>query len=258
MQTFGKSIMSIGKRELDKLVPEDFREFIDWEVWRSYFPLPSADYSLEGVPCLDFMFDVFAVVEIRVWLKPGRRTFGGYSFKLPWKQEKGHSVLVQEPGFLGYHYLVVKPSDFGGNVPWQSIPLVLLKGLLNGEAKPAGTTVSAAWDSAISYKVPKFKEEVLIPDRFASYLREIKGIDQMVTMGIISEKVGGIVKSELFQLKAGEEASPLEDKIKWRDSKKTKVFQLFSEGKRPGDADVKKLGLKPKTVYRYYQEWKRL
>lgn len=40
-------------------------------------------------------------------------------------------------------------------------------------------------------------------------------------------------------------------------SKKSKAFQLFGEGKRPSDPEVKAIGLKPKTTYNYYQEWKK-
>lgn len=35
------------------------------------------------------------------------------------------------------------------------------------------------------------------------------------------------------------------------------AFELFGEGKRPSDEAVKALGLKSKTTYNYYQEWKK-
>ena len=40
-------------------------------------------------------------------------------------------------------------------------------------------------------------------------------------------------------------------------SKKQKAFELFSQGKRPSDPEVKSLGLKSKSLYNYYQEWKK-
>lgn len=40
-------------------------------------------------------------------------------------------------------------------------------------------------------------------------------------------------------------------------SKKEQTFALFDQGKRPGDQEVKSLGLNPKTTYNYYQEWKK-
>jgi len=238
-------------------VCNDFRQFIDGKYLRSYFLLLSAEYSLDGTPCLGFMFEVFAVVEIRVSLKPGKKTFGGYTFSLPWREEKGYSILLQEPELLGYHYFILAPEDLGGYVSWETIPLVLLKGLLNGEIKPVGITISAALDDIITYKVPKFKEEVNIPDSFASYLRGIGSIDEMVSMGIMTEKVGNIVKSELGELKVEQKASLSEEKVKQRDSKKAKAFQLFGEGKRPSDSEVKSLGIKPNSTYRYYQQWKK-
>ena len=39
-------------------------------------------------------------------------------------------------------------------------------------------------------------------------------------------------------------------------SKKQQAFELFSQGKRPSDPEVKSLGLKSKSLYNYYQEFK--
>jgi len=39
-------------------------------------------------------------------------------------------------------------------------------------------------------------------------------------------------------------------------SKKSKAFELFDQGLRPSSPEVKALGLKPKSVYNYYQLWK--
>ncbi len=146
-------------------------------------------------------------------------------------------------------------EDLGGYVFWQSIPLVLLRGLLSGETKPNETTISAASDGMITYKIQKFKEEVTIPDSFASYLRDIGNIDEMVSMGIMTDKVADIVKSESGGLEVEQKASLSEEK--GRDSKKARAFQLFSQGRRPSDPEVQALGLKTETTYRYHQEWKR-
>ncbi len=40
-------------------------------------------------------------------------------------------------------------------------------------------------------------------------------------------------------------------------SKKAKAFELFGQGKRPSDQEIKALGLSPKTRYNYFQEWKK-
>ncbi|MDH4292294.1 MAG: hypothetical protein OEV56_06780, partial [Dehalococcoidia bacterium] len=50
---------------------------------------------------------------------------------------------------------------------------------------------------------------------------------------------------------------PAREKAVRRDSMKERVFRLFDEGKRPGDPEVKALGIKPNSAYRYYQEWKK-
>lgn len=39
-------------------------------------------------------------------------------------------------------------------------------------------------------------------------------------------------------------------------SKKENVFVLFDQGKRPSDPEVKELGIKSATLYRYFQSWK--
>ena len=253
--SFDGTLVSIANKKLEQLIPNDLRQFIDIpsQYYRIYFPLPSTNYSFEGIACLDFCFDIFATAYAEIWLKPVQKTFSGYAFNLPVMEGGSGSAPLEKPKFLGYYYLVLTPKDLGGYVPWQSIPLVLLGGLLNGETKPAGVTISAASDSVITYKIPKFKEEAAIPDSFARYLRGIGTIEEMVARGIITEKVASIVKSELGEQKA----SPL-DNMKSRNSKKAKAFQLFSEGKRPSDSEVKTLGIKPESAYRYYQQWKKL
>jgi hypothetical protein len=253
-QDFDKTIVDISRKKLDEIVSSDFRQFIDGECCRSYFLLPSAEYSFKGVPCLDFMFDVFAVVETRVWLKPGQKNFGDYIFKLPWREENNCSVLLQEPEFLGYDYLVLAPEDLGGYVFWESIPLVLLKGLLNGETKTSGFTITAAADGMITYKIPQFKEVVNIPDDFAGYLRSIGSIDEMVSMGILTQKIAGIVKSESGKPEVEQKASLSEEK--GRDSKKARAFQLFSQGKGPSSPEVKALELHKSTRFKYYNQYR--
>ncbi len=181
------------------------------------------------------MFQVFAVVETRIWFKPESKNFG-----------------LKEPEFLGYDYFLLRPENLGGYSFWQVIPLVLLKGLLNGETKPNGTIISAASDESTTYKISESKEEVDIPDKFADYLKTIGSFDGMLNMGIMNEKVGSVVRSlDGQKLESSEELKRLK-------SNKTKAFELFNEGKRPSDSEVKALGIKPTSAYRYYQEWKRL
>jgi len=44
---------------------------------------------------------------------------------------------------------------------------------------------------------------------------------------------------------------------KRKDTKKAQAFELFNEGKRPSDFEVKSLGIKPNSAYRYYQHWEK-
>ena len=255
-QDFDKTLVEISRKKVEELVSTDFLPFIASRFWRSFFLLPSAYYILEEVPCLSFIFDVFAVVEIGVCLKPGQMEFDGYVFGLPWKDEKGNSS-IETPEFLGYHHVVLTPEELGGWSFWQSIPLVLLKGLLNSETRPNGTVIILASDDDMTYKVKGFEEEVEIPTQFAEYLNRIGSIDEMVGMGIITEKVGNIVKTALSEMEVERKIPPPRERGRRRYSMKERAFQLFGEDKRPGDPEVKSLGIKPNTAYRYYQEWKK-
>jgi hypothetical protein len=112
---------------------------------------------------------------------------------------------------------------------------------------------SAATDGMITYKIPKFKEEVNILDNFAGYLRSIGSIDEMVSMGIMTQKVASIAKSESGELEVEQKASL--SKEKGGDSKKARAFQLFGQGKGPSSPEVKTLGLHKSTRFKYYNQY---
>jgi len=135
--------------------------------------------------------------------------------------------------------------------------LVLLRGLLSGETRPSGTVITSASNDEMTYKVEGFKEQVEIPTQFAEYLEQIGSIDRMVDVGIMSKKVGTIVQTALAELVTKRGAPPAKEKSGKTNSVKDRVFHLFDKGKRPGDTEVKSLGIKPNTAYRYYQEWKK-
>lgn len=96
-----------------------------------------------------------------------------------------------------------------------------------------------------------------MPDKFAACLKSIGSMDKMIDMGIMTEKVGNIVKAAVGELEVEPKIPPATEKTGRRDSIKEKAFRLFDGGKRPGDPDVKALGIKPNTAYRYYQDWKK-
>jgi hypothetical protein len=253
-QDFDNILVGISSNKAEELVSNDFRPFIASECWRSFVLLPSADYILEEVPCLGFIFDVFAVVKTGVWLKPGQKMCNGHVFDFPWEKENSP---VEKQEFLGYHHFVLTPEELGGRSFWQIIPLVLLKGLLSGETRPSGTVIVSASADDVTYEIEGFGEEVEIPTQFAEYLERIGSIDEMVSMGIMTKKVGDIVKAVLSEMEPKPKMSPAREKERRRGSMKEKAFHLFDQDKRPGDAEIKSLGIKPNTAYRYYQEWKK-
>jgi len=55
-----------------------------------------------------------------------------------------------------------------------------------------------------------------------------------------------------------EPLQPISINHKESKSKKAQAFQLFNADKRPSDSEVKSLGIKPETAYRYYQDWKKI
>lgn len=252
-------LVNIANKQLERLFSEDLRQFVilPSRYYRRYYPLPSASYSHEEVPCLDFSFDIFAAIGAEVWLKPGKKSFDGFEFSLPSIEGKNGLSLLKSPRFLGYYYSSSGPEELSAHVFWKGIPLVLLKGLLNGEIRPEGTTISAASDEGITYRIPKVESEITIPNAFADYLRAISTIDQMVSMNILTKRVASIVKSELNEITQERDVSSSEERVKRHDTKKTRVCQLFDRGKRPGDPQVKAFGIKPNTAYRYYQDWKK-
>lgn len=252
-------LVSTANAKLKQLCSEDLREFIVFptQYYRIYFPLPSASYNCEEVPSLDFNFEIFAAAYAEVWLKPGKKTFDGFEFPLPWIEEKNNLALLHKPKFLGYFYLILRPEDIGGQVFWESIPLALLKGLLNGEIRSEGATISAASGEQVIYRIPKVEDKIAIPNSFAGYLKTIGTIDRMVDVDIMSKKVASIVIAELNGLKMEQEIPSPEGKVKREDTRKARAFQLFSQGKRPSDPEVKGLGIKPGSAYRYYQAWKK-
>lgn len=212
------TIDSIVRVRLDRLVPGDFSKFIYSECQTYCFLLPLADYSFDGLPCLKFSFEAFAVVETKICLKPGQKSFSDYTFDLPWREEKGYSVLLRKPEFLGYHYLMLTPANLG-RIFWQTIPLVLIQGMMNGDMEPDRTTISEASEIGMTYRVNNFTEEVYIPVVFADYLQEIGTIEYMNTIGILNEQVAKVVESKLNQMRAEQNTEPIlsEQAVGFRD-----------------------------------------
>lgn len=254
-----RTLVSVANRRLGRLLSNDLPHFIPLpsRYTRRYFPLPTANYRFDKVPCIDISFDIFAAACGEIWLKPGKRDFKGYEFALPWTEDSGDWVPLEKPRFLAYYHLILAPQELGGHIFWRTIPLVLLKGLLNGEARPEGCTISAASDSVTTYRIQGFGEGVDVPDKFGEYLKSIGSIDKMVGMGIMTEKVGNIVRAELSELELRRKIPLAREKAGRRDSMKERAFRLFDEGRRPSDPEVKALGLKPDTAYRYFQGWKK-
>jgi hypothetical protein len=223
--------------KLKESIPGEIRDFILTKPTVAFFSLPSANYSHCGVPCLDFYFDVFAVVTITVLAQAGQKVFNGYKFIF--------LTNLREPELLGFYQITITPNepDF-----WQSIPISIIRALIDGNPEPPGTTILERTDELTMYEVKKFKEDICaIHISFERYCRSLRSFEKMRELGIIKERT-----AEILEL-------PRSISINYKDSKskKAKAFALFSHGNRPGAPEVKSLGIKPKSAYRYYQDWKK-
>ena len=231
-------------------ISENLRPFLSFKYRLAYRLLPHAEYSLiDDVPSLDFGFSVFVVTEIEYWLKSAQVSFGNWNFTMP---------TLEKPELLGYAYKLFTSDDLNaaGYYFWQTIPCILIQGLLQGNIEPQGTRITEVSESSTSYEINGFDEEISIPDTFSKYLKAIGSWQGLMEKGIISSKVGEVVARAMEGSTKGL-SSPETPKLS-KGTKKARVFQLFNEGKRPGDPKVKSLGIKPETAYRYYQDWKKI
>jgi len=231
-------------------IPENLRPFLSFKYRLAYRLLPHAEYSLiDDVPSLDFGFPVFVVTEIEYWLKSAQVSFGNWNFTMP---------TLEKPELLGYAYKLFTSDDLNaaGYYFWQRIPCILIQGLLQGNIEPQGTRITKVSENSTSYEINGFDKEISIPNVFSKYLKAIGSWQGLMEKGIISSKVGEVIAKAMER--STKELSALEIPKLSKGTKKARAFQLFNEGKRPGDLEVKSLGIKPETAYRYYQDWKKV
>ena len=226
-----------AEAKLLKFIPKELRDFILTKPTAVFFLLPSANYSHCGVPCLDFYFDVFAVVTITVSAQAGQKVFNGYNFNF--------LTNLREPKLLGFYQITITPNepDF-----WQSVPVSIIRAFIDRNLQPPGITILERTDELTVYEVKKFKEDICaIHISFERYCHSLGSFEKMRELGIIKERT-----AEILEL-----PRPISINHKENKSKKAKAFKFFSKGKRPSDSEVKNLGIKPESAYRYYQGWKK-
>lgn len=186
---------AVIEQRVRKIIPARLAKFITCECEISYFLLPKAEYSLEELPCLDFNFDIFAIAEVRFWMKPNTVEINGCFFPMPRIIHEGYAVELKEPQSLGYAYRLLTPGDFSpSSFYWQSIPVILMAGLMNGVLEPEGTKVIEATEVAITYKIEGLDDEIYIPNNFADYLVKVKKNGDLASLGIICEKVAATIE----------------------------------------------------------------
>ena len=209
----------IAREWVSAIVPDELSQFITCSHSVSYRLLPCAEYSLiDTVPCLDFGFEVNLAIRSEFWLKPSKVIIDGYEFDQPLVQhpvpirlEAGmirrasYIAPLREPHFLGYFPAELSTNDLTldelGYEFWQTVPCVLIQGLLKGNLEPEGCTIIAAREGRTIYQVENFNEEVIIPDGFAQYLRKIGSWDSLTERGIINGKIATIMQRVMARAK---------------------------------------------------------
>lgn len=260
-------IREIIDDKLEKLISADLKDYICWKHMVYMFLLPSASYSCDIVPSMDFYFDAYSIIKVEVYVKPGHKAFGEYIYPIC-QIEKNESdadnssfTVLKDPEFIGYAYYCLTPNDLD-RIFWQVIPLSLVVGLMDDETEPAGSTIIEASDDELVYKIKNHKRDICISSSFVNYLKQIGGIDEMSAIGIISNKVAHIIKRKLDQLAAEEKASLLimeqntaRIETTGKTTKKAMAYRLFKKGKLPSSPEVKALGMHKSTRYKYYRQW---
>jgi hypothetical protein len=201
-----KSCEVAARKWIETMIPESLRPFLSYKYMLSYRLVPCAEYSLEnGIPCLSIGFDVFIAIEALFWLKPNRVTINGYEFTMPEEEcsvriPEGKVVAsyfrkLTEPQLIGYHYRLLTSDELDelGYYFWQTIPSILIQGLMQGNLEPGGCTIIGVHQGWTIYTVDGFEDEIAIPDTFCKYLKEIGSWQGLLERGIISSKVGEVV-----------------------------------------------------------------
>lgn len=215
-----KSCEVAAKKWIETMIPESLRPFLSYKYMLSYRLVPCAEYSLEnGIPCLSIGFDVFIAIEALFWLKPNRVTINGYEFTMPEEEcsvriPEGKVVTscfrkLTEPQLIGYHYRLLTSDELDelGYYFWQTIPSILIQGLMQGNLEPEGCTIIGVHQGWTIYTVDGFEDEIAIPDTFCKYLKEIGSWQGLLERGIISSKVGEVV-TRAIERSAKERSSP--------------------------------------------------
>jgi len=249
-----EEILTWLRPEANALIPQQLGQIASWPptrlvTWR-WLSKPKilihAYYDKDGVPCLVFSFMVTILAKVIFYFKAGTYNYSGFTLKL--KEERLGEVII---------------SKQYGDVGELCVPISLLSFLITNDLEAQGIEVKSMYNGYTEYLVNGYKGEVTIHSDFRRFLQDICSenglVKGLLAWGLIDNQIAKIIEGKLNEAnRVWSQQEMLQGKIRRRGSKKTRAFQLFNEGKRPGDADVKKLGLKPNTVYRYYQEWKRL
>ena len=158
----------------------DLGKYVSYSSEYYIFALPHAEYCLEeGVPCLDFAFNLQLVVELEI-----------KEIKNPKDQFYGCEVTMKSSGeTLGRIYSIFEPDPPSSY--WQTIPISFVESLLQGELLPDGAEVLSSGGGITEYEIKGL--QVTIPDDFANYLVEVGKKRGLAKLGITSLTPPGLL-----------------------------------------------------------------
>lgn len=169
------------------------RAAVTHEYTSHYFQvLSQARYVLQDKePCLTFSSETQYVMVARLAIGdiPLEKQFYGYRYTLP-----------METCQLGYFFEWFPALD---NNDWQTVPLRLLQGIVDGNTEVEGVEVlrRGKGETATVFKVRNFREDMTIPDAFAawlSHLCEPKGLAAgLLADGLIDKNIARIIEKKL-------------------------------------------------------------
>ncbi len=103
---------------------------------------------------------------------------------------------------------------------------MLIASLTHGETEPPGATVLETSKSTVIYRLENFKNEIIIPIIFIDFLKAARGIEGMMSMGIMTQEVAHIVQRKLTEVGATPMKQTLESAQPGRYSKEEFISKM--------------------------------
>ncbi len=150
--------------------------------------IPSISYIKKGIDSLKFSLEPYAVFTIEVNRTEHEKEFDGWIFTFPSSEKVLCQIIdILDPGFLNM------------KSPTITLPLVLLRGLSSGDLQPSGCEITKQEETALSYRIVGFDQEVVLPHGLVMFLMELGGeepLKRLQELGLLSTLTLKILESK--------------------------------------------------------------